>query len=340
MSSNTHNLSTLTNKGVSSKHIQILKKFAVLKNQIIKDSTLLRGQPGIAPVPADSIVSKPHYMHNLVRGVYKPKDDTFALSIQLNPKSKWGSEITIDDEKGTWIIKYDFKKDYLYQAEIRSMKNCFKNKIPIGVIYKVKPGANRILGLGIISKVVDYNFTIKPYNLDKKNIVDIDNKARSLVEHEVKKGDYSSRGEKTTTLGRQKMKFFRDELLKEYGNKCAICNLGIENYLIAAHIVKFSEMQKTDPDNAMNPSDGILLCRLCDIAFENGDIRLNTDFSIEVSNNLINKSHHDNSLKSWLSQLKKQINPTGNSGHPPGFKFIKEKLKLISKKHTEKYSVM
>jgi len=335
-----HFLDTFIKKGVSKTHVQVLKKFAANKDQIIKDSTILRGNPGVAPVPADSIVSEPHYLHNLVRGVYKPKDDDFALSIQLNPESKWGSEITIDDEKETWFIKYDFKEDYLYQKEIRSMKNCYNKKMPIGVIYKVKPGTNRILGLGIITKVVKNNFTIKPYLLEKKNMLNIDEDAKSIAINEIKKGDYSSRGQETTVIGRQKQRIFRDELFKEYGNKCAMCNLGVENYLIGAHIVEFSIMQKDDPINAMNPSNGILLCRLCDIAFENGDIRLNTNLSIEVSDTINSKAQLDKTLRSWLYNLNKQIYPTGNSDHPPIKKFIEKKLEQIAKKHNKKYTAI
>jgi len=143
-------------------HVQILKKFLALSGQVITDSTKLRGRRGISKIPPDNIVSEPHYLHNLVRGVYKPKGDDYALSILTNPKSKWGQEV--DFETGKWTsVDYDFDDGKKYAADMRSLSKCHKDGIPVGIIYKRKKGENQIFGLGKIVKIQGTKFEIVPF---------------------------------------------------------------------------------------------------------------------------------------------------------------------------------
>ncbi|MEA2063892.1 MAG: HNH endonuclease, partial [Gemmatimonadota bacterium] len=46
--------------------------------------------------------------------------------------------------------------------------------------------------------------------------------------------------------------------------------------LVASHIIPWSK----DPQNRLNPKNGILLCRNHDKLFEEGQIRINIDYSI------------------------------------------------------------
>jgi hypothetical protein len=56
-------------------------------------------------------------MHNLITGVYTPSGDDYALSIQLNPKSKW--ELEIDRYYPTLRINYDF----VWQNGFKNLEN-------------------------------------------------------------------------------------------------------------------------------------------------------------------------------------------------------------------------
>ena len=157
-------LDQLYRKGVSKHHIQCLRKFAKLKDQTITDARKLRGERGGNKIPSDETVSNPYYLHSLVRGVYKQESDQFALSIQTNPNSKWGKEIEglgYDD----WVINYDFEDEKKYRADMKSLELCYRNGIPIGVIYKTKKAHNLILGLGIIRAVSGTLFEIVPYQM-------------------------------------------------------------------------------------------------------------------------------------------------------------------------------
>jgi len=318
-------LDGLEDVGVSKTHIQILKQFLILEGQIITDSVKIRGEKGVSAIPPNSIVSEPYYLHNLVRGVYKPQGDDFALSIQTNPQSKWGTEI--DFETGNWKINYDFGDEKQYTSDITSLQKCFVNNVPLGVIYKLKKGENKILGLGKITKIEGSKFEIIPFVIDEK-IENVNDLALNYAKDQILQKDFSAQGSETTTFVRAKQQVFRTILLEEYDGKCAFCGFGIEEYLNAAHIVPFKIMQKEDQMNSMHPSNGLLLCRLCDIAFENGDIIVQKD-EIRPTENLIKKAQDNQSAKRWLSQLKKKLEIKNGTKYPPDEKYFTWKVKLL-----------
>jgi len=317
-------LDDLENKGVSKLHVQILRKFLVYEGLTITDSTKRRGIKGVSKIPSDSIVSEPHYMHNLVRGVYKPESDEFALSIQMNPASIWGSEI--DSEAGNWKINYDFGNETKYSGDISSLTKCYELDIPIGVILKPEKGKNKILGLGIISSIDGAKFTIIPHTIKNKTS-EVQKLSSTYVNDEIDQGDYSAQGSESTVYVRAKQGRFKELLLQEYKGKCAFCEFDEPEYLIGAHIVPYNVMRKEDPQNAMNPSDGILLCKLCDIAFERGDISLQENLQIIVSEKL--KNSKNNTVKSWLSEIHNIIPINSESKFKPHLKFIQRKLELV-----------
>jgi len=303
-------------------HIRVLKKFYILGGQVIKDSTKIRGEKGKAKIPADSIVPEPHYLHNLVRGVYKPDNDNFALSIQLNPRSKWGTEIDFETRK--WKIDYDFGDEKKYSRDIASLRKCYENGVPIGIIYKHKKGVNEILGLGRIANAKRTKFQIIPYEIDERQET-IEYYANTYAKDRAERKDFSSEGNERTVLSRALTRFFRDQLLSEYDGKCAFCGFGIEYYLVAAHVVPFSRMQRVDPKNAMNPSDGLLLCKLCDSAFEGGDICVRKDRSILIlEQNLISRAQKDPAVKSWISIIREKIPIKNDSRYPLSEKYLQE----------------
>ena len=315
-------LSKLKNKGISTIHAQILEKFLVYEGQSITDSTKLRGIKGVSKIPSDSIVSEPHYMHNLVRGVYKPEGDEYALSIQTNPNSIWGSEINF--ETGKWKINYDFGDETKYSSDISSLKKCYESNIPIGVIYKPEKGVNQILGLGKISSISGTKFIIFPYEIEDK-LSQVESLSSTFTSHEISQGNFSAQGSESTVYVRAKQGKFKELLLQEYGGKCAFCEF--DEYLVGAHIVPYNIMRKEDSKNAMNPSDGILLCKLCDIAFERGDILLQENLQIVISKKL--KNSKNNTVKSWLSEIHNTIPINSESKFKPILKFIQRKLELV-----------
>ena len=105
-------------------------------------------------------------MHNLVTGVFWLANDPYALSIQLNPTSKW--ELEIDRNHPTLRVNYDFGSDPKYKTQIEKLQNCFKNGIPIGIIFKTIKAKNKILGLGKITLVNNTKFVLDSYGISEK----------------------------------------------------------------------------------------------------------------------------------------------------------------------------
>ena len=122
-----------------------------------------------SPLPPDEMVNEPHYLHNLIRGVYTLANDEYALSIQLNPQSKW--DLEIDRNHPTLKINYDFRQVPTYKPNITKLQNCYKNDVPIGIIFKTIKGKNKILGLG---KIVSFNttkFVIDSYGISEEESI-------------------------------------------------------------------------------------------------------------------------------------------------------------------------
>ena len=71
---------------------------------------------------------------------------------------------------------------------------------------------------------------------------------------------------------------FRRLLLQNYRSQCALCDTRLPRLLVASHILPWS----IDPDQRLNPSNGILLCKTHDALFELGVIRILPDLSVMV----------------------------------------------------------
>jgi predicted restriction endonuclease len=63
-----------------------------------------------------------------------------------------------------------------------------------------------------------------------------------------------------------------------YGNRCAITGITTRSFLIAAHVVPWSE----DQSIRLDPSNGICLSLLVDRAFENGCLEIEDDYTIRI----------------------------------------------------------
>jgi predicted restriction endonuclease len=71
----------------------------------------------------------------------------------------------------------------------------------------------------------------------------------------------------------------RKQLLSEYENKCAMCNIDHPDLLRASHIIPWSE----NIDTRLDIQNILLLCGLHDLAFEKGFIIINDDHTIKIN---------------------------------------------------------
>ena len=148
------------------------------------------------------------------------------------------------------------------------------------------------------------------------------------AQQEIKNNNFYCRGSMSLVHVRAKQSAFRNVLFDEY-QKCVFCGFSLFDYMIGAHIVPYNEMRKNEPENAMNPSDGLLLCRLCDIGFERGAIRVQKDLGIEISDELC--FNQTPVIKSWIGHITSEIKLREDMNYPPNPRYFEWKLKLLAK---------
>jgi hypothetical protein len=88
---------------------------------------------------------------------------------------------------------------------------------------------------------------------------------------------------------------FSDRVKKNYEGRCAVTGIATRGFLVAAHIVPWSE----DKSIRLDPSNGICLSALVDKAFELGYVVVEDDLSIAVDWALVGD---DDSLKAALKE--------------------------------------
>lgn len=91
--------------------------------------------------------------------------------------------------------------------------------------------------------------------------------------------DFSGETRMALTRQRVKQAFFRRSVLSSYGGKCCVSGVSDERFLIASHIVPWSE----DPSIRLHPGNGLCLSAIHDRAFDSHLFSLSDDFHIVLS---------------------------------------------------------
>ncbi|MCH4156668.1 MAG: HNH endonuclease [Muribaculaceae bacterium] len=92
------------------------------------------------------------------------------------------------------------------------------------------------------------------------------------------KGETKMRAVKT----RVNQNVFRQIVLANYGNKCAITGIDVPDLLLASHIIPWA----MNTEERLNPENGICLSALYDKAFDKGLIGINSNYEIILSNRI------------------------------------------------------
>ncbi len=224
----------------------------------------------------------------------------------------WHNKAMLDDyvagSLGRRIDDYgtDKGRNPLYKAVANEVANLRKSGILIDW-RRVKGGST---GMGV-------------WRLDKTRLARF---ARDRFAAEMRNRDYHASGEQSTVYVRYKQRAFRAELLREYG-RCVFCGFRLTEYMTGAHIVPYSVMRVEEAANAMNPVNGLLLCKLCDIAFERGSITVGEDLGIEVSDRLRDQTVR--AVRSWVGLIQPEIRVDENARYRPDARYIRWKNRLV-----------
>ncbi len=97
---------------------------------------------------------------------------------------------------------------------------------------------------------------------------------------------------------------FRQIVLSNYSNKCAVSGIDIPEFLFASHIIPWSENEK----ERLNPENGVCLSALYDKAFDKGFIAISESMEIIVSKSLEKNISKEYYTKYFAHIKNKKIN--------------------------------
>ncbi|WP_374517692.1 HNH endonuclease [Undibacterium squillarum] len=131
---------------------------------------------------------------------------------------------------------------------------------------------------------IDYRYTLEQAHSEK-----VATTLNSLGERHDAPENYFAENRKTVVMQREKQNFFRKAVLSSYQNRCCMTGISEPKLLIASHIVPWSE----DPQNRLNPSNGLCLSALHDRAFDQYLISLDDDFRVILSSKIKSMRKND-----------------------------------------------
>lgn len=123
----------------------------------------------------------------------------------------------------------------------------------------------------------------------------------------------------TLTKRRRGQDYFREMVLNNYGNQCALTGLPLRELLIASHILPWSSHE----NERLNVRNGICLNRLHDAAFDQGLIGFDDDLQLLLSTRL-RESLPQRFVSESFEAYEAQVLNVPEDGFAPDLGFVKE----------------
>ncbi len=236
------------------------------------------------------------------KGIYKPKDSPYALSIRHVPNTHYKDEDPVFNPDGSWTYNYrqenqkDNKSANLLFTN-RALQACMKDEIPVGVALKKSEKPNvryQILGLANVRSIQDGLVHLTSYV--PKNKIQLIKNIDQLVPTALQDYDEPSFDPTSYIDGRDKtfrqivqrrgQKRFRDDLLEIYKGTCVITGCKVKAVLEAAHITPYLG------PHTNHPSNGLLLRADIHTLWDLGLIAINPEsMQVEISNKLMGSDY-------------------------------------------------
>lgn len=203
------------------------------------------------PAPLEDgsfLVSRP-------KGIFKPRDLEYALSIRINLDSPYTDGKVYPREDGTWCFSYHQEnpdpdqRDRLYTN--RGLMRCIEDRVPVGVLQERVPDLDNrdtydVLGIAIPTGWDGGYFLFEGVRDDgiwhqgdtEGDVLMADAERSSESTAEKPPGDdYDARLRVTRQIvARRGQPRFRVALLEAYSCRCAVTGADAESVLEAAHI--------------------------------------------------------------------------------------------------------
>lgn len=207
------------------------------------------------------------------KGIWKPKQLKFPISIASDPESTYGER---DGFISDTLLYYSYEGTNPNLWTNVLLRETMRKNIPLVFLLKISKGKYFVhLPVYIIKdEPVKLRFTVAA-----ENVIHFSDESEIVEESEIRylKQEYTTREVKQ----RMYQQTFRELVLDAYRNHCAICGLRHPELLDAAHIKADAEGGKPLVTN------GLSLCKIHHSAFDQNILGINPDYIIEVRRDVL-----------------------------------------------------
>ena len=174
-----------------------------------------------------------------------------------------------------WLSAEELQRETVPNGQNESGRYGFEGRIAEEI-------RDKYLGKSLenICKKGQYSFKYLPVH-DKNNDEVIEEIQK--IEKEVAPLNIDEESKKAIVNVRVNQGKFRDLLLKRYNNKCCLCAVKNQKFLIASHIKPWA---KSEPNEKADINNGFLMCPNHDRLFDKGYITFGDDGTIIISDKL------------------------------------------------------
>jgi hypothetical protein len=228
------------------------------------------------------------------KGIYKPKEFGYALSISQRLDSPYSDEKPVYQENGSW--HYSYAQEETQRGNSASLftnqglKKCMDDEVPVAVLVqlskKPKLTTYRILGLAKVVSWEDGFFTLESTTLAEDGITASPTTDYSQTYSPTEVEDSRERILREITI-RQGQGAFRSGLLTAYEGRCAITGSAVKQVLEAAHITPYLGPETN------HISNGLLLRSDLHTLWDRGLIYLCDDLRLQLKPSLETSEYFD-----------------------------------------------
>ena len=226
-------------------------------------------QSEVSPAPAPlegglRLVSAP-------KGIYKPADLPYALSIKIKLDSPYADGVPVPTPGGGWLLSYHQEnpdpavRDTMFTN--RGLMRCIDDRVPVGVLRERAPASHHsrydVLGLALPVRWSDGRFYFESLNPKAVPVVDpvsdvLEAMASAEVDQEEEAAagalddDYDARLRVYQQIvARRGQAGFRAALLAAYQERCAVTGFDAVVALEGAHLRPYRGPESNDVTNGL-----------------------------------------------------------------------------------------
>jgi hypothetical protein len=178
------------------------------------------------------------FLVNKAKGIHKPADLTYALSVRQSLSGPYEDTVSIQDD-GRWVLDYNQEGSNSDHFTNRALLKCMDDRVPVGVLVQVRPkpaSRYKVLGLGLVTDFNGTRFRIEQYEHSTEVSVSA---TVASTDFDANSDQDARKRELRAIAIRRGQPAFRRELIEAYGGRCAISNCDVLDVLEAAHIIPF-----------------------------------------------------------------------------------------------------